>query len=214
MKPRLAWLFTQHSPREIFSHYNSIDSASDLILAVDNGLQQIDFLGLTPNLIIGDFDSVDPSLLAKFNHVEQKRYPTKKNETDTELALNWCLEREAREIVICNDLGGRFDHALALLQNLLRLHEMRQVCRIESERQQVWFLDRQTFLPGLNGCLLSLLAWGSEAIFADSTGLSYPLRGLKLKPDLTRGISNLIVGTEVSIALEKGKALAVLTKLD
>lgn len=208
---RKAWLFTATSPAEIFGGYALIDPQQDLVVAVDAGLARVHALGLKPDLIIGDMDSVDPELLALYADCEQQRHPSLKNETDTELALLWCLEAGAGDVVICNDLGGRFDHSLALIQNLENLHARGVYGRIESASQRVWFLEKDTLIKSRQGCLLSLLAWGAAAEFANSQGLQYPLAGLILKPQKARGISNRIESGEARIRLASGKILAILT---
>jgi thiamine pyrophosphokinase len=207
-----AWLFTSTSPAEIFSTYSSLDPQKDLIVAVDNGLERIHALGLTPDLIIGDLDSVSPELLAEYASEPQKKYPQAKNETDTELAILWCLEQNVAEIVICNGLAGRFDHALALLQNLAFIAKNCVRGRLESERQQLLFLEAKTVLKGCAGCMLSLLAWEGEAAFKDSEGLEYPLAGVELSPLRPRGMSNRITSGRAEIQLASGRVLAILSK--
>lgn len=208
---RKAWLFTTHSPREIFSSISAI-GPGDLIVAVDGGLERIDGLGLAPSVVIGDFDSLDPRLLEKYPLVPQLRHPTAKNETDTELAVLWALEQEVGELVICNDFGGRIDHALGLVQNLALSHSRGLCAAAESENQRIFFLDRETRLEGHEGCLLSLLAWGGTARFAASGGLLYSLDGLELSSLRSRGISNRIDSPQAWIRLSSGQALAILTK--
>lgn len=211
---RKAWLFTNPSPPEIYSLYSSIDAAHDLIIAVDNGLARLHLLNLTPHILIGDFDSLDPQLLDLYPNVTKLKFPTHKDSTDTELALEWCTNEGVRELVICNDLGGRFDHALALVQNLSALVDVGVSACIESQTQQVVFLTAHTAILGKEGYLLTLLAWEGEAEFLDSTGLEYPLQGLKLSPGHPRGISNRIISSEASIQVVSGKVLAVFTKIN
>ncbi|MDP2173238.1 MAG: thiamine diphosphokinase [Candidatus Cloacimonadaceae bacterium] len=206
-----AWLFPDHCPGELFSGYDSIDYR-DTIIAIDAGLEFLHQKGIMPNLIIGDFDSLSPDLLKAYADVPLQSFPSIKNETDSELALDWCLKNDIREIIICNDLEGRFDHALALIQNMLKAHRCNTSCRIESERQCAFFLASHTSLPSLNGATLSLLSWGEKAIFGFSAGLAYPLNGLELRDTLSRGLSNIITSDECSIKLVSGTVLAIITK--
>ncbi len=212
MSRNKAWLFTNHSPAEIFSSYRSIDLSQDLIIAVDNGLEQVAKLGLAPDLIVGDLDSVAPELLARYQSCEKLLHPEQKNETDTELALSWCFQNGIASVVICNDLKGRFDHALGIIQNILLAHHQGMEAVIESENQQAFFLQKVTSLKGKEGMLLSLLAWGGKARFEDSEGLAYPLDGLTLYPHLSRGISNRITAPAATLRLVSGEVLALLTK--
>ncbi|MFO8144650.1 MAG: thiamine diphosphokinase [Candidatus Syntrophosphaera sp.] len=207
-----AWIFTAHSPREIFSSYRSIKLPQDSIVVADNGLERVHSLGLDPDVIVGDMDSVSPDLRALYPATPVLLYPAAKNETDTELAINWCLENNIEKIVICNDLGGRFDHAFALVQNLAMLREKDVGCSVESEEQQMFFLDKNTTLEGRQGCLLSLFAWREEAVFSSSSGLRFPLGGVILTPVYTRGVSNIIDSAKARIRISSGQVLAVLTK--
>ena len=98
-----------------------------------------------------------------------------------------------------------------MIQNLENLHARGVYGRIESASQRVWFLEKDTLIKSRQGCLLSLLAWGAAAEFANSQGLQYPLAGLILKPQKARGISNRIESGEARIRLASGKILAILT---
>jgi thiamine pyrophosphokinase len=207
-----AWLFTATSPTEVFSSYSSIDLSKDMIIAVDKGLERLNKMRIMPHLIIGDMDSVAEGLLDFYKGTLQFSYPTDKDETDTELALSKCLEFGMEDIIICNGLEGRFDHSLALLQNLLLLKDAGVQARVESEHQRVWVLGSETEIRGSEGCILSLIAWGGEAVFAESEGLQYALKGLKLPANLSRGISNRVLSTPARIVLESGIVFCILTK--
>ncbi|MDZ4183220.1 MAG: thiamine diphosphokinase, partial [Candidatus Cloacimonadaceae bacterium] len=175
-----AWLFPDHAPLDLFSGYESIESG-DMIIAIDAGLNFIHHKGIAPQLIIGDFDSLNPSLLELYPDVSRLTFSSHKDETDTELAVDWCLENSFDEIIICNDLEGRFDHALALLQNMLKAHQMGVSCRIETSAQRAFFLNSHNVLTSLKGATLSLLCWSPKAVFGFSAGLAWPLQGLELR---------------------------------
>lgn len=206
---RTAYVFTNHAPIDIVSGYANI--AGDVI-AVDEGLNRIHDLGLVPACIIGDFDSVDPALLSLYADIPIVRHQPEKNETDTELALRECLHRAYYDqIVICNDMQGRFDHALGILQNLLMLHEHGVSARVESAFQILFFISGRITLRVPERSLLSLLPWSDEVHFSDSRGLAYPLTDLCIKGSQSRGISNICLISEPEILLDSGTALAIIT---
>lgn len=212
MMPRKAWIFTATSPQQIFGGYEEIDSGSDLIVAVDAGLKRIQDLGLSPSVIIGDMDSVEPELLEQFPKRLRKPYPTRKNETDTELALLWSIEAGAEKFIIINGLEGRFDHSLALVHNLDFLHTKNFPARIESSFQRVWFLSGDARILACRGCTLSLMPWCETVKFRGSKGLAYSLKEVSLQPGKTRGLSNFVEEDEALISLDSGRILAILTK--
>lgn len=208
-----AWLFTNHCPSDIVSGFSGIES-TDLLIAVDAGLAVMQHLGLTPQVIVGDMDSVGDKLLTGICPDTQiMHYASAKNETDTELAVLWCIEQGIREIVICNDMQGRFDHAMALVQNLLLARWMEVKCRIESSDQIVRLLEKETVLSYPPGTLLSLIALSDKAVFESSEGLDYALHGITLYQHLSRGISNRISKLPAMIGLREGTVLAILTIL-
>ena len=212
-EPLRAFLYTSHSPLDCVSGYAQI-LPEDHVIAVDGGLDKIDELGLPPRIIIGDMDSVAPELLDKYPNTPRLHFAAEKNETDTELAIAWCLEQNIfHEIIILNDLQGRFDHCLGLIQNLLLLKKQSpQVsARIESHHEQLFILDHITHFSGKQGALLSLIALGEMAEIETYSGLKYSLQGLKLYPHLSRGISNEITEDSAEIVIKSGDILAILT---
>lgn len=90
------------------------------MIAVDGGLKGAKELGLVPDVIVGDFDSVDPAVLAFYRKMEHIVWevPAGKDDTDTELALKRAMAMGAGEIVILGATGGRLDHMIGNIQLL------------------------------------------------------------------------------------------------
>ena len=155
---RRAWLITNFSPPQIIIGYKSI-LPTDLVVAVDAGYQRCLELNLEPDVLLGDFDSLAPELLAQVPATCQKlTFPGMKNETDTQLAVEYCREQGIEEVFICNDLSGRFDHALALVQNLqqAKLHSLKAY--IYSETQILTILDAVNHFTYPIDSILSLIS--------------------------------------------------------
>jgi thiamine pyrophosphokinase len=203
-----AWLITNHAPTEIVSGYENITGK---IIAVDKGLEYAHNLGLSPTLIIGDLDSLDPKILALYPDSPLIRHKSEKNETDTELAITWCLSQGYQKIVICNDMQGRFDHSAAIVQNLIMAHQEGIDIRIESELQSCFFLGPETTISAQAGDLLSLISYSEASYFISSTALKYSLTDLVLHQHQSRGISNVLLADKSIIKLKSGLVLAVVT---
>ena len=91
------------------------------IVAVDGGLKAARALGITPDVIVGDFDSADPSVLAcyrKQEHIIWEVHQPEKDDTDTELALKRAMAMACTEIVLLGATGGRLDHMIGNIQLL------------------------------------------------------------------------------------------------
>jgi thiamine pyrophosphokinase len=186
----------------------------DWLIAADGGMRHLRALGLTPALLIGDLDSVDPversALEARGTRLQV--HPTDKDETDLELALLHARAQGAREILVVGAFGGRLDHTLANVA-LLALPELQAcaVCLTDGPTDAV--LVRGTLhLHGRVGDHVSLLPIGDDALGVRTNGLRFPLRGERLACSRSRGISNELTATEAVVSLESGLLLCILTR--
>ncbi|MBO0793342.1 MAG: thiamine diphosphokinase [Ktedonobacteraceae bacterium] len=188
-------------------------SGADLVIAADRGAVTALAYGCTPAFVVGDFDSLD----LPHGELEQLgstlvRVAAEKDETDTELALDLALEQGATAITVLGWLGGeRFEHTLA---NVLLLAGFATVpIRLVDGPSVCWLLrgPGRAVIDGVPGDLLSLFPLSGEARGVRTTNLAYPLRGEVLRFGRSRGISNVLNGTQVEVSLEAGLLLVVQT---
>lgn len=185
--------------------------AEDTLIAVDGGLRHLLPLGRIPHLLIGDLDSVEPTLVEqlKTRGVEIRQFPVHKDETDLELALLAAAKMDLRELVIIGALGGRLDQTLANL-SLLLLPELKELSvRLEDGRQEVFALRTSTTLNGHPGDIVSLIPLWGAATGVLTEGLAYPLRSETLYPERSRGISNVMQGSQAGVSLSSGTLLCI-----
>jgi thiamine pyrophosphokinase len=186
----------------------------DTIVAADGGLHHIQALGLKPDVLIGDLDSVSAADLQGLegSKVAILRYPREKDETDLELALDWCAGQGFCSILIMGALGGRLDQTLG---NLFLLTWPRLAgidVRLDDGLEEVFAITASTVLYGSPGETVSLLPLQGPAHGIMTTGLRYPLRGETLWSERTRGISNELLEEQASISLEQGCLLCIHTR--
>ena len=153
----------------------------DRIIGADAGASHALARGLTPDLVIGDMDSLadgDRALL-KTGGCQFVVHPRAKDETDLELALTFAAAEGAPEIVVLGAFGGRLDHTLANIL-LLTLPQLDQVL--------VWLVDdreemvlaqsgRRVTVEGQIGDLVSLLPLAGDASGVTTAGLAWELEG-------------------------------------
>ena len=183
----------------------------DFLVAVDGGLHHLQDLGLNPQLLIGDMDSLSAQEVEACQQagVEILRYPPAKNKTDLELALDKVLQRGYRNILIAFALGGRLDQTLANLALLSRPDLNDYAVRIDDGLTGVTLLRHTITLACQPGDTVSLLPWGGEAGGVVTHGLEFALVGETLLPWQTRGISNRCTGERFSLSLEQGVLLLI-----
>jgi thiamine pyrophosphokinase len=193
-------------------------SAPDRVVAADGGAALLDILGLTPNIVIGDFDSVDPALLTKlrsFPGIDVRNYEhDKKNETDTELAVLAALEWHPRRVYIFGAVGGRVDHTVGNLLLLAHPELEGYDVRIVQGDQELYLArpERWTIIGGRPGDTVSVFPLKSDAVGVKNEGLEYPLNGETIPFGTSRGISNVLLGNEARVWLDQGELLVVVVR--
>lgn len=185
-----------------------------LVVAADGGALGATRLGLRPDIVVGDLDSLAPEEVERLGHegIEVEAWPVAKAASDAELALRAALARDPVAVTILGALGGsRFDHALANVW-LLALPEAagREVVLLD-ERTRVRLLTApgRLDLSGRPGDLVTLLAFGGDAEGVTTEGLAYPLRDEPLAAGPSRGLSNVRIDRRAGVAVRAGRLLVI-----
>ena len=185
-------------------------SKDDLVIAADSGLENARTLGLSVAAVVGDYDSLGhaPDVDAD---VEVVTVPTEKDVTDTQLAVEYALQKGATEITVLGGLGGRLDHTLANLSILEDLLAKGVRATIADGQSRVRLLHSDsTILPRSPYKYLSLLSLDPLAKGVEIEGVKYPLKKAKLYRAMGGlGVSNEITGNCCFIAVRKGTLLIV-----
>ncbi|MCI6885870.1 MAG: thiamine diphosphokinase [Lachnospiraceae bacterium] len=168
----------------------------DRVIAVDAGLENAERLGLIPDYIVGDFDTVKPEVLDRFRekpYIVWEQHKPEKNETDTELARSRALTLGCGRIVFLGATGGRLDH---MLGNLHALYACLQ------QGIEAWIVDRQNRVMLLDGpkCFARASQWGRYISFLPYTE---EVKGITLK-----GFKYLLDGKDIRRGEEVGLCIS------
>lgn len=185
---------------------------ADQVVCADRGYAHALALGLTPTVLIGDFDSLAPVDLdrARAAGVTVEAHSPEKDATDLELALDRAVTSHSGElrvtVVATPDVDERIDHLLSQLALLAapKYAHAELLAWFGSACVQIVHPTREVAVHGRPGELVTLLAIGSEARGVSTAGLTYPLRDESLSPFSTRGVSNLLSGTSATISVTAG----------
>lgn len=174
----------------------------DLVIAADGGYNHLARLGVRPDIVLGDFDSL--------GYVPQHecivRHPVRKNDTDLGLAVREGLARGARFFGLFGATGGtRLDHTLAAVQTLCGLRRRGAHGYLCGGGQVVTVLHREAlaFDAGCRG-YVSVLCAGARAAGVFIRGLSYELENAVLTLDMPLGVSNEFTGRPAEVGVRSG----------
>jgi len=183
----------------------------DLVICADGGARHALALDLTPDVVIGDLDSLDSDLRARLGSkgCQLLVHPARKDETDLELALRYAIYRRVNEILILGALDGRIDQTLANVL-LLALPELEGIkVRIVAGDQEMFLIRDQASIEGQVGDTVSLLPIAGDVSGITTEGLEYPLRRGALKFWSTLGVSNVLTAPVARVRVEHGLLLCV-----
>lgn len=210
----------------------------DLVIAVDGGYMYCRVLEIMPDVIIGDFDSLEEPYASEVrdleaacaaepgesdesctseNHEPKKaecsrviRLEREKDDTDTMAAIRYGLQAGFREFHLYAAMGGRLEHTIANLQSLLFLKK-------NGAKGYLWDAFSMTtvicnesisFRKSMEG-ILSVFAVNGDAKGVTETGLKYELHGDVLENSFPKGISNEFIGEEATVSVEDGSLLVL-----
>jgi thiamine pyrophosphokinase len=184
---------------------------ADLVVCADGGLRVVRKVGVTPQVVIGDFDSARRSLLtwARTRGARLLPYPREKDKTDTELAVQYAVRAGANPIDLIGVLGGRIDHLLANIGLLISLAKKRRRSRILHGQAELFLVAPRASIPGRVGDRVSLIPVSATVAGVTTRGLKYPLADSTLRIDATRGVSNEITTLPARVRVRRGWLLVV-----
>ncbi|MBE6702389.1 MAG: thiamine diphosphokinase [Ruminococcaceae bacterium] len=175
----------------------------DLVIAADSGWENAKKLGEKPTVLLGDFDSLGEPQVP--NQVEVIRVPKEKDLTDTQLAVDYALQKGFRDIVLIGGLSGRLDHTLSNLAILEHLETLRVHALMTDGFNRVRFIrNNSTLIPRGAYTYLSLIAADPVVKGVEIDGVRYPLKKAKLTRSNQYAISNELTGNCAFIAVRKG----------
>ena len=179
------------------------------VICADSGLDHALALGLMPHVFLGDMDSVSPGALANSRRETWTviSYDPLKDQTDTELALQYASSQGYENITLLWGSGDRIDHVLGVLAALS--HEslsnvQNLVAWIGADRVEILHAPRSYNDQVLIGTTVSLMPLGPSVAGVTTTGLQWNLSHELLAPQSARGVSNIAVLSDINIDIDTG----------
>lgn len=185
----------------------------DKIIGIDRGMEFLYEQKLTPDLLVGDFDSACSRVKEHYRAlgVLVRQYRPEKDATDTEIGVRAALEMGAGEITILGATGTRIDHMLGNIQVLmLPLQKEVKACLLDAHNR-IRLLSKRMVLKKehMFGDYVSFLPLTTRVEGLTLTGFKYPLEHYTMTSDNSLGISNEIAAEEAEISFQKGILIMV-----
>ena len=174
----------------------------DYVICADGGLRNKHIFSRSPDLIVGDFDSLGEIPEAENTEV----YPPEKDDTDMLIAIKKGLQKGYKTFVILGALGGeRADHSIANIQNLAYICENGGIGFI-LHKDTVFTAIKDTELKFSKNCkgYISVFSLRDESKGVYLKNLKYELDGQSLFSSNPMGVSNEFIGEEASIGVRNG----------
>ena len=201
---RSCWIFAG-APDDNFT---AVPPENAYIIAADSGYLAVKQLNLTPDLVLGDFDSLDE----KPDCGEIMTAPAEKDDTDTMLAVKTALDRGYTDITIAGSIGGRLDHTFANIQTLAYIFKNGGFGRLIGGNDTVELLDAGEYsYQRKDGMYFSLFSYGESAVITTS-GTKYNVAQYRLDNTFPLGVSNEIIEDKCRISVHEGQILVIFSK--
>lgn len=187
----------------------------DKIIGVDKGVEFLYRHHITPDYIVGDFDSLDKEILVHYEkNTPIKRLIPEKDATDTQTALELAMEMGATDIAILGGTGSRLDHVLGNIQVLSIPLKKGIKAFIQDANNRIELIDKEKYIKKeqVFGKYISFLPLTSCVTGVILEGFKYPLKDYTLTGDNSLGVSNEVVENEAHVDLDEGILIMIQSK--
>ena len=181
------------------------------VIAADSGYAHAIAMGLVPNELVGDMDSITAIDLtdARDSNILISQFPANKDLTDTEIAIASAIARHSSHVTVVSGGGDRFDHVLGMVHSLSSCAStVDTTLLIGTARVSYVSYTREFLLDTQPREIVSLIPIGGDATVT-TTGLQWELNNDTLQSFASRGVSNIATSNSVSISVTNG-CLAVI----
>ena len=182
-----------------------------VIICADSGASHVNAIGVIPQVIIGDMDSLTPVMLDYFRERGSKiiRYPEAKDETDTQLALEYGFGMAPDEIYLFGAIGTRIDHTIANVSLLVSGVKKGIHIKLIDEWCEAFIVSCENVIEGEIGQTVSLLPLSDVVKGITLDGFEFPLKNGVMEIGMPYGISNRLTAARGVISVSAGYLLVI-----
>ncbi len=196
------------APIKNYSWFSGEIADYDFIIAADSGYDHLIKIGVAPDILIGDLDSIDGAP----SDIETIKYPKKKDITDFSASLKYCLQKGFNDVDVYAAWGNRAGHSVAAVFTMLQYSNKGMNIRIITENSIMFIVNRNCVIPRNEG-YVSIFPLGDTATGVCLKGFEYPLNEYDFESCSPLGVSNRIIDDFGEISLKHGNLLVIIENL-
>lgn len=205
---KTAYVFLSGELKGSRDYYRELIGSRDIYCG-DGGANYVELLSMVPREIWGDMDSVDESILERFQEkgTHIKRFSADKDYTDGELILDYVSSKGYDTIYVVGAFGGRMDHSLTNTNLLFKYKKVKFI----SQEEEVFSVEESQRLDYPSGTTVSFIPFSDTVEKLTLTGFKYPLTDYRLKRGDSICMSNILM-EKGEVTFKKGKLLCIVQK--
>jgi thiamine pyrophosphokinase len=190
-----------------YEYIKSQIKEGDTIICADSGYNHAVKMGIVPNLVIGDFDSVG----AVPKDIACVRFPSRKNLTDTEIAIEYARDKGFCEFLILAATGIRADHSLTNILLLKGISERGERAVLIDEHNKITATNSHLLIHEAKGSIVSLVPL-TDCKGVSTKNLEYPLCNADMYVGKGLGVSNIMTADNAEVTVNTGVLLVIVAK--
>ena len=202
-----AWIISAGQFERTGFYRSLVIKENDMVICADGGYDYAVAMGVQPTVVLGDLDSIRKPV--KDSRIPIIKFPTDKDKTDSQLAVDYALENKCDEIILLAATGGRIDHSLANIMLLGYIHDKGAEGLILTDKSRIALLTGQTVIKRGSGDGISFVPITPTVEGLTTEGLLYNLNNKTVRQGDTLTISNEFRSHQAKVKLTKGRLLVI-----
>lgn len=183
---------------------------SGIVIGSNGGANFLCKNGIIPDVLIGDCDSISPKYLKVLKKKSNViKFPVDKDKSDTELAIEYCLQNGYNNITLINAVDGRLYHSLTNIFLIEKFINRGLRFHFVNSNNEIYVVTNKLQIDAKIGTNISLISLTDFTLVKETKALKFPLNNEKLYRSSSRGISNITTKEKFSIIVSSGILLVI-----
>ena len=188
--------------------------SNDKIICADGAVRYLRAINKIPSIVVGDLDSISKDNLIWVNEhqIELIQFDSKKDNTDTEIAVDYAISNKATHITIAGGVGSRIDHSLGNIFLLKRMMDHGVMGVLDEIGVEIQLISGSIRLKWRKGETVSFIPVSEKVTGITLIGFEYPMNNETIEMGSSRCLSNVVAKDFPDVQVEEGLLIAIRNK--